>query len=192
MSQSNPARIKGDRDLTGTVSFPSEPNGRSAELLLDSGQRLVIDRSALSLQPDGSYTVALLAEDIEAASQEAVVIPVAREEIRVEKRQRDSERVIVDVVAGTRRELIDIPLAREEIQLERVPVNRFVDAPVPVRQDGDVTIVAVMEEVLVVEKRLRVKEEIRLTRKKSVRREPREVELRTEEARVRNNKLPDN
>jgi stress response protein YsnF len=63
-------------------------------------------------------------------------------------------------------------------------VNEFVSGPVGVRQEGDVTIVPVLEEVLVVEKRLMLREEIRVTRRRETKRHVEHVALRTEEARV--------
>ena len=70
------------------------------------------------------------------------------------------------------------------MQVERVPVNRFVSGTQPVRQDGDVTIVPVYEEVLVVERRLMLKEEVKVTRQRHVRSQRREVELRSEQVEV--------
>ena len=59
-------------------------------------------------------------------------------------------------------------------------VERFVDAPPPVRREGDTTIVSVVEEVLLVERRLMVREEIRLTTRRSETHDPRTVSLRRE------------
>lgn len=184
MSESKELRVRGADGLRGTVRFPSGTADALAELTLESGQRALISPSVLIPQPDGSYVVPFGPSDLPHAGQTVATIPVAREELRIEKRQHVSERVVVQIVPRTRRELIDIPLAEENVEVERVAVNRYVEGPVPVREEGDVTIIPVLEEVLVIEKRLRVKEEIRLIRRKSVRREPREVELRTEEVRV--------
>ena len=52
----------------------------------------------------------------------------------------------------------------------------------PVRQEGDTTILTLIEEVVVVEKRLRAVEEVRVTKRQSVRHEPQTVTLRREEA----------
>ena len=79
-------------------------------------------------------------------------------------------------------EVVDEPLATEDIEVERTPLDRWVNAPVPVRHEGDATIVTLVEEVVVVEKRLRATEEIRITKRRSVRREPQQVTLRREEA----------
>jgi stress response protein YsnF len=74
--------------------------------------------------------------------------------------------------------------------VERVEVNRFVDAPEAVRQEGDVTIVPVMEEVAVVQKRLRVKHELRLTRRRKTHEQTERVVLRNEEAQVLRSDVP--
>jgi len=49
--------------------------------------------------------------------------------------------------------------------VERKEINRYVDtAPPAIRQEGDVTIISVMKEVLVVEKRLMLVEEVHITK----------------------------
>ena len=68
--------------------------------------------------------------------------------------------------------------------IQRVPVSRVVEKVEPVRQEGQTTVVPVYEEVVVVERRLVLKEEIRITRHKRTRRERRDVEVRSEEVRV--------
>lgn len=78
-------------------------------------------------------------------------------------------------------------LAREEVQVERVPVNRVVDEPFGQYQEGDTTIIPVFEEVLVVEKRLMLKEEVRITRRRKTRDEHRDVRLRAERVRITRN-----
>ena len=57
------------------------------------------------------------------------------------------------------------------------------EAPVPVRQEGDTTIVTLHEEVVVVETRLRATEEVHLIRRQALMRSARKrVTLRREEA----------
>jgi len=114
----------------------------------------------------------------------AEVIPVVQEEIHVGRRVRETGKVVVHVEPHLKQQVIDVPLLEQAVHVERVPVNRQVDAPSPPRQEGDVTIVPVYEEILVVEKRLVLKEEIRITRHQSVRHELREVTTRAEEAHV--------
>jgi uncharacterized protein (TIGR02271 family) len=77
---------------------------------------------------------------------------------------------------------VDEPLAREEVTVERVPVDRFVSDPPPTRQEGDALVIPIVEEVLVVEKRLRLKEELWVRKRTLEERSPRTVTLRREEA----------
>jgi stress response protein YsnF len=75
-------------------------------------------------------------------------------------------------------------LIDEQVEVERVAVDRAVDSPVPVRHVGDTIIVPVLQEVLVVEKQLRLVEELHIRKKRSERRQPQTVTLRKEEATV--------
>jgi stress response protein YsnF len=50
-----------------------------------------------------------------------------------------------------------------------VPVNRPVDAVPEVRYEGDTMIIPLVEEVVVIEKRLVVKEELHITKRQSER-----------------------
>jgi uncharacterized protein (TIGR02271 family) len=112
------------------------------------------------------------------------VISLAAERLRIRKRWRRTGRVVVRVRPVAEEQAFDIPVAGEHVDIERVPVDRWIDAPEGVRQEGDVTIIPVVEEVLVVEKRLRVREEIRIRRIRSERREHVTAVLRREEADV--------
>jgi stress response protein YsnF len=73
-------------------------------------------------------------------------------------------------------------LLHEEVDVRTVPVNRFVDGPVDIRVEGDTTVIPILEEVLVVEKRLRLREELHIRKQRHESREPRHIRLRTEEA----------
>jgi stress response protein YsnF len=110
------------------------------------------------------------------------VLPIVEEQAVVLKRRKLTEGVRVRTVVSEREEVVDEPLAAEEVEVERVPFDRWVDGPVPVRQEGDVTVVTLVEEVVVVEKRLRAVEEVRITKRRSVRHAPEHVTLRREEA----------
>ena len=110
------------------------------------------------------------------------IIPVVEEQAVVHKRKKLTEGVRVRTLVHEAQEVVDEPLATEDIAVERTPLDRWVDAPVPVRHEGDVTIVTLVEEVVVVEKRLRATEEIRITKRRSARHEPQQVTLRREEA----------
>src|SRR3982751_2082323 len=72
----------------------------------------------------------------------------------------------------------------ERVNVERKAVNRIVDGPVDVRYEGDTTVIPVLEEVLVVEKRLILREEIHITRSTEEVHKPQRVVLRREDVSV--------
>jgi len=118
----------------------------------------------------------------ERLEQDREVVPLVEEQAVILKRKKLAEGVRVRTVVRKRDEVVDEPLATEEVEVERAPLDRWVDGPVPVRQEGDTTIVTLIEEVVVVEKRLRAVEEVRITKRRSVRHAPEHVTLRREEA----------
>lgn len=116
--------------------------------------------------------------------REEQVLPLPREELRVDVRRAATGTVVVRTRVEAQEVVVDDPLARETFEVERVEVNRYVDAPPPVRQEGDTTIVPVLEEVLVVERRLLLREEVRLVRRRTEERRPQRVLLRAQRAEV--------
>jgi uncharacterized protein (TIGR02271 family) len=118
----------------------------------------------------------------DARGDRAVVVPVVAEQLEVEKRVVEGGGVRIRKTVREREEVVDEPLMREEVQVKRVPVNKVVDGPVPVRHVGDTMIVSLLEEVLVVEKRLMVKEELHITKEQVESYRPQRVRLRTEQA----------
>lgn len=166
----------------------------------DGSDPILVPRDMLHDQPDGSLYLPLTREQLLQGSQtltetgipaaptrddrEALVVPVVREEVDVRKRQWETGGVRVEIGVREREELVDEPLVREEVRVERVPVNQVVAEAPGVRQEGDTTVVPVLEEVLVVEKRLVLKEEVRITRRRFEAHEPQRVRLRTEEPRI--------
>jgi uncharacterized protein (TIGR02271 family) len=80
-----------------------------------------------------------------------------------------------------REEVVNVPRVREEVTVERVTLNRLVDTPVSMRQEGDTLIIPLLEEVIVMEKRLMVKEELRITKHRIEEQASQQVTLRREE-----------
>lgn len=92
-------------------------------------------------------------------------VPMVEESATVGKQSHVAETVQARTVIHRREQPIDLQLSSSAITIERVPVNRFIDDPIPDRQDGDTTIISVIEEVAVVEMRLKLVEEVRITRR---------------------------
>ncbi|EPE96452.1 YsnF/AvaK domain-containing protein [Rhizobium grahamii] len=82
----------------------------------------------------------------------------------------------------TARAMIDV--RRDDVEVQRVPVNRFVEDIPDVTTEGDVTIVPVLEERLVVEKKLFLVEEIWLRRVTTFRTKRVKADLRKQYATV--------
>lgn len=92
-------------------------------------------------------------------------LPLVEEELRIDKREVATGRVTVKTVTDVSEEIARATLEGETVEVTRVPVGREVEAAPNISTDGDLTIIPVLEEVLVVEKRLMLKEEIHLRRR---------------------------
>jgi uncharacterized protein (TIGR02271 family) len=115
---------------------------------------------------------------------EETVVPIVQEELHVEKQKVETGRVRLTKTVQEREVMVTEPSMQEDIQIERVPVNRWLSEPASVRYEGDIMIIPVMEEVPVVEKRLRLKEELRVTKRQITTQRSEPVRLRTEEVHV--------
>lgn len=75
---------------------------------------------------------------------------------------------------------------QDDLEVERVACGQMVDAAaLPIAHyDGDTLVVPVLEEVLVVEKRMRLKEEVRITRRQREVRAPQAIVLKEEQVSV--------
>ena len=117
------------------------------------------------------------------------VIPLVQEDIVISKHEVETGRVRVRTEVQWHTEHARADLFRNHVEVERVPVGREIEAVPPVREDGDMVIIPVVEEVLVVEKRLVLKEEIRLKRTRTVEQIDEPVRLRVMEAVVERDEL---
>ncbi len=115
---------------------------------------------------------------------EEVRIPVIQEEAVVRTREVEGGGVRVHKTVTEREEVIQQPTYREDVDVERIAIGRVVDVAPEVREEGDTLIIPVLEEMLVVEKRLVLKEELRITRRRSQQTEEARVVLREEQVQV--------
>ncbi|MGV3586490.1 MAG: YsnF/AvaK domain-containing protein [Adhaeribacter sp.] len=92
------------------------------------------------------------------------VIPVVEEQAQIGKQVVESGRLRITKSVQEQEELVNLALTHEEHHVERVPVNEYVDTPPPpVRYEGETMIIPVLREVVQV--RLLVVEELRITKK---------------------------
>lgn len=107
-------------------------------------------------------------------------VPVVEETVTVDKRRNVTSIVRARTVTHENLVTVDEPMLSEQVDIERVPIDRFVDAPLPVRQEGETTIIPIVEEVVVVEKRLKLVEEVRLTKRQTIKHKPQTTVRRQE------------
>lgn len=115
---------------------------------------------------------------------EIASVPLATETACVTKRFRTAGRVRVKTSVVTQERTLTEELRGEEIEIERVPRNVPVETIPEVRVENGVTIIPLVAEQLVVEKRLVLVEELYLHRVETKETVEVPVELRTERAEI--------
>lgn len=115
-------------------------------------------------------------------TEKITTIPVSREELNVTKEWVETARVRIRKDVHEIEQQVDMMLGEEQVNVERIPIDRLVEQPPAARYEGDTLVVPVLEEVLVVEKRYRIKEEVRITKVRTEARHTASVPVRVEEA----------
>ena len=126
-------------------------------------------------------------DQVQPNGQEPLKVPVVREEVQVDKQVVDTGRgVRIHKTVAEHPCHIDERLTRDEVEISHVPVDRIVplDAAPATRYEGDTLVVPILEEVLVVERRVRIKEEVRITRTRREEHHAETVMLKSEQVSV--------
>ena len=172
--------------LKGTAARPGSSASQAGELLcvtLEAGRQLWVAPEMLIPQADGHYLLPIsVPKDAPAAEQsaETTIVPVLEETAEVQKRQFQSGGVRVSKVVHERQEQVDTSTVRERVDVRREPVDEFVTEPEQARQEGEQTIIPIYEEVVVVAKRLRLKERLIITKRRETEAQSEPVALRRE------------
>ena len=132
---------------------------------LSNGTELTVPSAALKPQQDGSFYL----QDVQPHGG---------------TQPENGSRASVKDAASDDGSTADTRLFKEDIEMQRVPVNRILEAPAEIRIEEGVTIIPVMEERLKIEKQLILREEIRITKKRTTVRDPRVVALEKNRADV--------
>ena len=120
-------------------------------------------------------------EKMREADDSQTVTPLLAEKLSVTKRRIVTGCVKVATICREREELVDELLTREQVEIERTPVGRLVAQLPGIREEGDTLIIPVVEEVLVVERRLLLKEEVRVRRVRGTERHQERVNVRRQD-----------
>jgi uncharacterized protein (TIGR02271 family) len=113
-------------------------------------------------------------------------LPLIEERVRVDKVAVDQGGYRVGKRVEVREDVVDEELRRDEVRIERRPIGRTLpagSAPVP-HHDGDTLVIPVLRETVVVEKRLVLVEEVRITRTAVTERVQQPVTLRAEQIEI--------
>ncbi|RAK00574.1 uncharacterized protein (TIGR02271 family) [Larkinella arboricola] len=118
-------------------------------------------------------------------------IPVIEEQPVFGKQVVETGRVRVTKRVYEEEKNFELPMLTEEFEVERVPINQYIESPPPaVRYEGDTMIVPVLQEVIVVEKRLMLVEEVRINKRQRMSKVSKSITLRREEVTVERTAIP--
>jgi len=106
------------------------------------------------------------AKSDQSSRQNQVKIPVIEEHLHIDKELVEKGKVRIRKTVTEEEVAESVPAYHENVRIERVEINKYVDAAPEVRTDGSTTIIPVIREVVVVEKKLMLVEEIRITRQR--------------------------
>ena len=194
MQIASASKVQDKDGVWGTVvSGASHLVSHTAQVVVqtESGQQFLVPTDLLVPQPDGSYALPRRLAELEhygsepgVHQDEPLVVPVAVEELDVQKRTVETGTVRITKVVHEHETTVDEPLLRDNVAISRLPMERVVEGPIPVREENGTTIISVVEEVLVVEKRWMLREEIHVRKRRTETHQPQQITLRSEEVQV--------
>lgn len=91
-------------------------------------------------------------------------IALVEERLKIDVRQVETGTVQIHKKVVSEEVTQEVPVVSEEVLVERKPINQYIENAPAVRVEGDTTIISVVKEVLVVEKRLMLVEELHITK----------------------------
>ena len=169
--------VVGENGEPYTLLQRSTDNGIETLLLGRSdGSQITLPLTDLSWKGAGTW---LLTDAVRDAR--GLVIPVVVERLEVSRERVETGRVRIIKSVEAREVVVDDPLKRESVRVEHVPINQVVTGAVPqVREEGDVTVIPILEERVVTRTELVLVEEVRIHRDHSEYHDPQRVTLRKE------------
>ncbi len=186
-----PIRIKGSTEV---ASAAVDEHGNLdlsdpwTTVVLPSQRMLQIPTEQIKKDSDGTLTLPFSLEDLgldQPLSLGSHVIPVMQEELEIGKESVVTATVSVETSTAEQIHRISEELLKESVHVERRPMNQEVAGPLPTREEGTTTIIPLVEEVLVIQRRYVLREEVRITRLQEAVPVEKEITLRTQSAEVK-------
>ena len=140
------------------------------------GAQVTLPRGELIEKDPGRWLLSDAVRDVR-----GLVIPVVEETLEVRRERVETGRVRISKSVESREEVVDQPLNRETLRVEHVPINQVISGEIPtIREEGNVTVIPILEERVVTRTELVLVEEVRVHREHSEYRDPQRVTLRKE------------
>lgn len=158
------------QDLTGATAWLDGPvaDGQPVTVRLASGEPVRLTADLVQRRPDGSYVARVSFADVAAGAVQASN-PTGETLLEIEERLsvgrvlREVDRALVSVRTGSTKQTVTEPAWRETVSVRREAVDEVVTTVEDVRHEGNVTIVPMYEEVVVVQRQLVLKERLHVT-----------------------------
>lgn len=160
--------------VDGSLSAADSGDGaHEVRVRIDGGRAVLIPRSLLTPSSPTTMLLPMSWDELlgshagqrsTSTYEESLVIPLVEETVQVEKRVHERGRVRISQRVREEHVHVEEPLVSERVEVERVPVGRYVEVAPEPRYEGDTLVLPCVEEVLVVERRLRLREEVRVRR----------------------------
>lgn len=175
-------------------SLRQEGDNTFATLVLDDGTIFSTDFSLLEREKDHFLLPVSFKNSLDNNRDnrqsdwtETVNIPVIQEEISIGTRQIDTGKgVRVRKHVTAHEEIVDVSRSEEILSVQHIEVGKIVsedELPQP-RQEGNTYIIPVFEEVYVIEKKIRLKEEVRITKERKESTETQQINLNSERVEI--------
>ena len=117
-------------------------------------------------------------------NENAPSLNILQEEANIDKKIVESGKVYIHKKVQETDEEISVPVSHESVTIKKVTVNKYVDVAPLVRNEGNTTIIPVIKEVLVIEKKLLLVEEVHVIKEVIEKTEEHTIPLRKEEIEV--------
>ena len=107
-----------------------------------------------------------------------------QEQVNIDKKIVESGKVVIHKKVHKEDKDVEVPVSHEEVEIKKVTINKYVTEAPDVRYEGNTTIIPVIKEVAVIEKKLLLVEEIHVIKHVVEKTEEHIVPLRKEEIQV--------
>ncbi len=161
-------------EITVAISILSMSNQTEKKLYENSRPA---ENTLLPIIEENANTAARVPANEPGLNSGSDSIPIIEERVVVDKRIVETGKVLISKRVSEHEEIVDEPLLHEQVSVERVAVNQFVEEHPEIRHHGETMIIPVVEERLVVSKRLFLVEELHVKKQVIETHQPQQIIL---------------